>query len=123
MLVLVIQVLEHLLECTRCGNVVHPACLVPPLAEKPDGDWFCYGCGEKTTDYQRERRRYITEVWHRYGLQAGPLRPLDIWSLFGYSQLLPCIPLNILFCLISLFFVALPLHREAIHYQLGRSFV
>ena len=105
---LAIQVLEQLLECTRCGNVVHPACLAPPLAEKPDGDWFCYGCGEKTTDYQRERRRYIAEVWHRYGLQAGPLGPLDICSLFSYSQLLPCIYLNILLFLSYLFILCGP---------------
>ena len=68
-----LQVSDHLLECMKCGNIVHPACLAPPLAEKVDCDWYCYQCGENTSDYQLEQRRYQAEVLHRYALQKAPL--------------------------------------------------
>lgn len=60
-----LQVAHHFLECTRCGTVVHPACLTPPLGENADCDWYCVGCGEKTSDYQVERRRYFSVVSRR----------------------------------------------------------
>lgn len=60
------DVAHHFLECTRCGTVVHPACLTPPLGENADCDWYCVGCGEKTSDYQVERRRYFSVVSRRH---------------------------------------------------------
>jgi hypothetical protein len=59
---------EVLLECSHCGSRQHSACLIPPMFEKPVGDWLCSECGEKTSDYQVERRHYIAEMGRRYGL-------------------------------------------------------
>lgn len=32
------------LECERCDEPYHPACLDPPLQEWPEGQWFCPEC-------------------------------------------------------------------------------
>jgi transcription elongation factor Elf1 len=57
---------EALLECSHCGSRQHSACLIPPMLEKPVGDWLCSECGEKTSDYQVERRHYIAEMGRRF---------------------------------------------------------
>ncbi|CAK9271564.1 unnamed protein product [Sphagnum jensenii] len=57
---------EVLLECSHCGSRQHSACLIPPMFEKPVGDWLCSECGEKTSDYQVERRHYIAEMGRRF---------------------------------------------------------
>lgn len=31
--------------CERCGAAYHAACVDPPLATAPDGEWFCEACG------------------------------------------------------------------------------
>lgn len=66
------QASQQFLECARCGTVVHPACLSPPLAENADCEWHCIGCGEKTSDYQGERRRYLSVVSARLFLLPLP---------------------------------------------------
>jgi len=42
----------ELLCCDTCQRVFHLACLVPPLAAIPDGDWYCRYCLEEE---QKER--------------------------------------------------------------------
>ncbi|WWC64548.1 uncharacterized protein I303_107158 [Kwoniella dejecticola CBS 10117] len=32
------------MECERCDTPYHPECCDPPLAEAPDGEWFCPKC-------------------------------------------------------------------------------
>lgn len=65
-----LQVSGLLLECFKCGNIVHQACLASPQAQKPDGDWYCYQCAEYTSDYQVDHCRYLAEVSCRYFLES-----------------------------------------------------
>ncbi|KAG0590125.1 hypothetical protein KC19_1G074000 [Ceratodon purpureus] len=57
---------QQFLECTSCRTAVHPACLSPPLTENSDCDWYCVGCGQKTCDFQVEKRRFVSVVSARY---------------------------------------------------------
>jgi hypothetical protein len=66
------DVSQPFLECIRCALVVHPTCLSPPLAGTADCDWYCVRCREKTSDYQVNRRRYLSVVSARY--EAAKLR-------------------------------------------------
>lgn len=63
-----LQVSQPFLECIRCALVVHPTCLSPPLAGTADCDWYCVRCREKTSDYQVNRRRFLSEVSARLTL-------------------------------------------------------
>ncbi|KAI0825648.1 RCC1/BLIP-II [Irpex lacteus] len=38
---------ESLLECEKCDNPYHLACLDPPLEAVPEGEWFCPDCEEE----------------------------------------------------------------------------
>ncbi|KAA8498480.1 Methyl-CpG-binding domain-containing protein 9 [Porphyridium purpureum] len=35
---------DSILLCDQCDRGFHPHCLVPPLAQIPDGDWLCARC-------------------------------------------------------------------------------
>lgn len=35
---------SEMLECDKCNQGYHMACLTPPLTSVPDGDWFCHNC-------------------------------------------------------------------------------
>lgn len=39
---------ETKLECDGCLGGFHLSCLIPPLEEVPDGDWFCPDCSQTT---------------------------------------------------------------------------
>ncbi|PON79909.1 Protein strawberry notch [Trema orientale] len=57
---------KKLLQCSCCGRLVHPACLVPPMTDVVSGDWSCHSCNEKTEEYLQARHAYITELLKRY---------------------------------------------------------
>ncbi|KAL2475855.1 RING/FYVE/PHD zinc finger superfamily protein [Abeliophyllum distichum] len=57
---------KKLLQCSCCSQLVHPACLVPPIEEVISGDWSCHPCKEKTEEYLRARRAYFEELLKRY---------------------------------------------------------
>ncbi|KAF4389035.1 hypothetical protein F8388_026764 [Cannabis sativa] len=57
---------KKLLQCSSCGQLVHPACLVPPMTDLVSGDWSCYSCNIKTEEYLRRRHAYVTELLKRY---------------------------------------------------------
>ncbi|PON32790.1 Protein strawberry notch, partial [Parasponia andersonii] len=57
---------KKLLQCSCCGRLVHPACLVPPMTDLVSGDWSCHSCNEKTEEYLQARHAYITELLKRY---------------------------------------------------------
>ncbi|CAI9087968.1 OLC1v1022187C2 [Oldenlandia corymbosa var. corymbosa] len=57
---------KKLLQCSCCGQLVHPACVVPPVEEAVPNDWSCYTCKEKTEEYLQARRLYLEELHKRY---------------------------------------------------------
>ncbi|XP_057765219.1 protein FORGETTER 1 [Salvia miltiorrhiza] len=57
---------KKLLQCSCCSQLVHPACLVPPVVEVTSGDWCCYSCKEKTEEFLRARQAYYEELLKRY---------------------------------------------------------
>ncbi|EOY14275.1 RING/FYVE/PHD zinc finger superfamily protein isoform 2, partial [Theobroma cacao] len=57
---------KKLLQCSCCGKLVHPACLVPPITDLVPEKWSCYSCKEKTDEYMQARRVYIEELLKRY---------------------------------------------------------
>ncbi|CAA3021065.1 strawberry notch isoform X1 [Olea europaea subsp. europaea] len=57
---------KKLLQCSCCSQLVHPACLVPPVEEAISGDWSCHLCKEKTEEYLRASRAYFEELLKRY---------------------------------------------------------
>ncbi|KAL9146939.1 hypothetical protein ABFS82_13G142200 [Erythranthe guttata] len=57
---------KKLLQCSCCSQLVHPACVVPPVVEVIIGDWSCHSCNEKTEEYLRARKTYYEELLKRY---------------------------------------------------------
>ncbi|KAJ8762665.1 hypothetical protein K2173_010686 [Erythroxylum novogranatense] len=57
---------KKLLQCSCCGQLVHPACLVPPISEAVLEDWACHSCKEKTDEYLQARHAYLTELLKRF---------------------------------------------------------
>ncbi|XP_027062492.2 protein FORGETTER 1 isoform X1 [Coffea arabica] len=57
---------KKLLQCSCCGQLVHPACLVPPVMETVSSDWSCHSCKEKTEEYLQARHAYLAELLKRY---------------------------------------------------------
>ncbi|XP_039030219.1 protein FORGETTER 1-like [Hibiscus syriacus] len=57
---------KKLLQCSCCGKLVHPACLVPPITDLVPENWSCYSCKEKTDEYMQARHAYIEELLKRY---------------------------------------------------------
>lgn len=55
-----------LLQCSCCGQLVHPDCVVPPIIEADSGDWCCHSCKEKTDEYLQARNAYVAELLKRY---------------------------------------------------------
>lgn len=57
---------KKLLQCSCCSQLVHPACLVPPVIDLVPEDWSCHSCKEKTEEYLQARRAYMAELLKRY---------------------------------------------------------
>ncbi|KAJ0768766.1 putative chromatin regulator PHD family [Helianthus annuus] len=57
---------KKLLQCSCCGQLVHPACVVPPETEAISSDWSCHSCKEKTEEYLQARHIYLAELQKRY---------------------------------------------------------
>ncbi|XP_051128829.1 protein FORGETTER 1 isoform X2 [Andrographis paniculata] len=57
---------KKLLQCSVCSQLVHPACLIPPVVEVVSGDWSCHSCKEKTEEFLRARQAYYEELLKRY---------------------------------------------------------
>lgn len=70
---------KKLLQCSCCSQLVHPACLVPPVVEEISADWSCHSCKEKTEEYLRARQAYYEELLKRYeGAHERKLKILEI---------------------------------------------
>lgn len=59
---------KKLLRCSCCGQLFHPACLVPPVIDIVTGDWSCHSCKEKTDEYLQARDAYLAELLKRFFL-------------------------------------------------------
>ncbi|KAK3042673.1 hypothetical protein RJ639_000925 [Escallonia herrerae] len=57
---------KKLLQCSCCAQLLHPACLVPPVMDAVSADWSCYSCKEKTDEYLQARHAYVAELLKRY---------------------------------------------------------
>lgn len=57
---------KKLLQCSCCGQLVHPACVVPPLTDEISSNWSCHSCKEKTEEYLQARHVYVAELLRRY---------------------------------------------------------
>ncbi|KAI3414926.1 PHD-type domain-containing protein [Psidium guajava] len=57
---------KKLLQCSCCGQLVHPACLVPPMEDIVSEEWSCHSCKQKTEEYLQARHVYIQELLKRY---------------------------------------------------------
>ncbi|XP_017244073.1 protein FORGETTER 1 [Daucus carota subsp. sativus] len=82
---------DKLLQCSRCKQVMHPACLVPPVTGSVSADWSCLLCEGKAEEYLRQKRKSIAQQLERYSKAAErksqildavrsldlPLNPLD----------------------------------------------
>ncbi|KAI3755989.1 hypothetical protein L1987_55800 [Smallanthus sonchifolius] len=57
---------KKLLHCSCCGQLVHPACVVPPETDAISSNWSCHSCKEKTEEYLQARHLYLAELLKRY---------------------------------------------------------
>ncbi|KAK9077668.1 hypothetical protein SSX86_006005 [Deinandra increscens subsp. villosa] len=57
---------KKLLQCSCCGQLVHPACVVPPETDVISSNWSCHSCKEKTEEYLQARHLYLAELLKRY---------------------------------------------------------
>ncbi|KAK2972068.1 hypothetical protein RJ640_005088, partial [Escallonia rubra] len=57
---------KKLLQCSCCAQLLHPACLVPPVMDAVSADWSCHSCKEKTDEYLQARHAYVAELLKRY---------------------------------------------------------
>ncbi|XP_074372399.1 protein FORGETTER 1-like isoform X2 [Apium graveolens] len=57
---------KKLLQCSCCKQLMHPACLVPPLNGSLFADWSCLSCIEKTEESLQQRRGYLAQKLERY---------------------------------------------------------
>ncbi|VFQ58762.1 unnamed protein product [Cuscuta campestris] len=70
---------KKLLQCSCCGQLVHTACVLPPVIGTVSGDWSCPSCKEKTDEYIQARQAYVAELTKRYAGAVGrKLKILDI---------------------------------------------
>ncbi|VVA22165.1 PREDICTED: strawberry notch [Prunus dulcis] len=82
---------KKLLQCSCCGQLVHAACLIPPVTDVVSGDWSCHSCKERTEDFLKKKQEYIAELTKRY--EAALDRKLKILELVR-SLNLPNNPLD-----------------------------
>lgn len=74
-----LQESKTLLQCSCCGQLVHPACLVPPVIDLVTGDWSCHSCKEKTEEYLQARHAYIADLLKRFSISRG----VHLWGFRG----------------------------------------
>lgn len=48
---------DTILLCDGCDSEFHMACLNPPLATVPRGDFYCYNCVNKTASPTQQAKR------------------------------------------------------------------
>ncbi|KAB1212844.1 hypothetical protein CJ030_MR5G010144 [Morella rubra] len=82
---------KKLLQCSCCEQLVHPACVVPPVIDSVTGDWSCHSCKEKTEDYLQARHAYLANLLKRY--EAALERKTNILEIIR-SLDLPSNPLD-----------------------------
>ncbi|XP_024977449.1 protein FORGETTER 1 isoform X2 [Cynara cardunculus var. scolymus] len=74
---------KKLLQCSCCGQLVHPACVVPPVTDAISANWSCHSCTEKTEEYLQARHIYVAELLRRYeGAIERKAKILDIIRTF-----------------------------------------
>ncbi|KAJ9551193.1 hypothetical protein OSB04_015238 [Centaurea solstitialis] len=74
---------KKLLQCSCCGQLVHPACVVPPITDAIPASWSCHSCTEKTEEYLQARHIYVAELLRRYeGAIERKSKILDIIRTF-----------------------------------------
>ncbi|GAB4836724.1 udp-glycosyltransferase [Ancistrocladus abbreviatus] len=70
---------KKLLRCACCGQLVHPACLEPPVDDIVPVEWTCSLCKQKTDEYLQARQVYIEELTKRYeGAVERKMKILEI---------------------------------------------
>jgi len=47
---------EVVLICDGCEGEFHKKCIVPPLTEVPEGDWFCVKCAAVHEPVKKKRK-------------------------------------------------------------------
>ncbi|KAL8195817.1 hypothetical protein R6Q57_025570 [Mikania cordata] len=70
---------KKLLQCSCCGQLIHPACVVPPETDAISSNWSCHSCKEKTEEYLQARHLYLAELLKRY--EAATERKLKILDI------------------------------------------
>ena len=60
---------ETLLLCDECDRGFHMQCLMPALAQVPDGDWYCAGCALSRAELRKAQS---------VGVPASPARSDDV---------------------------------------------
>ncbi|KAD4178713.1 hypothetical protein E3N88_27304 [Mikania micrantha] len=70
---------KKLLQCSCCGQLLHPACVVPPETDAISSNWSCHSCKEKTEEYLQARHLYLAELLKRY--EAATERKLKILDI------------------------------------------
>lgn len=74
---------KKLLQCSCCGQLVHPACVDPPVTDTISSPWSCHSCKEKTEEYLQARHLYVAELLRRYeGAIERKSKILDIIRSF-----------------------------------------
>ncbi|XP_050215928.1 protein FORGETTER 1 isoform X2 [Mercurialis annua] len=58
--------MKKLIRCSCCEQLVHPACLVPPITDLVSEDWSCDSCKIKTDEYLQKKLLYDAELLKRY---------------------------------------------------------
>nr|XP_028958706.1 protein FORGETTER 1 isoform X1 [Malus domestica] len=70
---------KKLLHCSCCGQLVHAACLIPPVTDEVSVDWSCHSCKEKTEEFLKRRQEYIAVLTKMY--EEALARKLNILEI------------------------------------------
>lgn len=74
---------KKLLQCSCCRQLVHSACLVPPVDGPVADDWTCHSCKEKTEEYLLAKQAYAADLLKRYeGAMERKMKILEIIRSF-----------------------------------------
>lgn len=63
---LLVQGGKKLLQCSCCGQLVHPTCLDPPMTDLVSVDWSCSSCEDKTEENLQARLASLAELTKRF---------------------------------------------------------